>query len=151
VSVTGDAADAEVRIGDGPTLSCRAERMPEGILLTVGDRTVEVLVASGETRTWLHVDGATHELAEAPPVRAASDDADHDGELISPMPGSVVAVAATTGSPVREGEVLVVVEAMKMEHAMTAPFDGEVADVGVRVGDRVSVGQQLVTVRRSDA
>jgi acetyl-CoA/propionyl-CoA carboxylase biotin carboxyl carrier protein len=149
VAVTGDRHQAEVRIGDGSALSCRAEPLPEGFLLTAGDRTVPVLVVSDAGRTWVHVDGATHEFAEAPPVRAAADAADHDGEIVSPMPGSVVAVGTTSGSSVREGEVLVVVEAMKMEHALTAPFDGAVGEVEVRVGDRVSVGQPLVTVRRS--
>jgi acetyl-CoA/propionyl-CoA carboxylase biotin carboxyl carrier protein len=62
------------------------------------------------------------------------------------MPGAVVAVRAAVGDDVREGEVLLVVEAMKMEHALTAKLAGTVTDLTVRVGDQVVVDQLLATV-----
>jgi acetyl-CoA/propionyl-CoA carboxylase, biotin carboxylase, biotin carboxyl carrier protein len=105
---------------------------------------VPVVMAGG---SWLHIEGTTYELTEAPPERRDADAHAHDGEINSPMPGSVVAVTAQAGTSVRDGEVLVVVEAMKMEHSLTSPFDGEVDEVAVRIGDRVAAGQLLVTVR----
>ncbi|WP_306132277.1 ATP-binding protein [Roseivivax marinus] len=62
----------------------------------------------------------------------------------APMPGRVVHVAVTAGQEVREGERLAVLEAMKMEHALTAWRDGVVAEVLVAEGDQVEAGASLV-------
>ncbi len=62
------------------------------------------------------------------------------------MPGKVVAVQATAGDTVTKGQSIVVVEAMKMEHALTAPFDGVVAEVSASAGDQVTDGAVLARV-----
>jgi acetyl-CoA/propionyl-CoA carboxylase biotin carboxyl carrier protein len=78
------------------------------------------------------------------PVRP--DDAHSgDAELTSPMPGSVVAVGVSDGERVTAGTVVVTVEAMKMEHTLTAPVDG-VVELLVAEGDQVKVGQLLAKV-----
>ncbi|WP_305778183.1 acetyl-CoA carboxylase biotin carboxyl carrier protein subunit, partial [Mycobacterium avium] len=66
-------------------------------------------------------------------------------EILSPMPGSVIAVQTPSGSDVSEGDAVVVVEAMKMEHSLAAPVSGRV-EVLVCVGDQVSVDQVLARV-----
>jgi len=63
------------------------------------------------------------------------------------MPGRVVDVRTTPGATVDAGAVLVVLEAMKMEHAVRAPLSGVVADLRVAVGDQVEVEQLLVVLR----
>ena len=68
------------------------------------------------------------------------------GSLTAPMPGTVVQVAAEQGQSVAAGDVLVVLEAMKMEHAVRAPVDGVVADVLVAAGQQVDDGAVLVVV-----
>jgi biotin carboxyl carrier protein len=62
------------------------------------------------------------------------------------MPGTVVRVAAEKGQSVQAGDVLVVLEAMKMEHAVRAPVDGVVDDVLVAAGQQVTDGAVLVVV-----
>jgi biotin carboxyl carrier protein len=62
------------------------------------------------------------------------------------MPGTVVAVRAAVGQHVRKGETLVALEAMKMEHAIRSPHDGEVTEVCVTVGSQVETDQVLVVV-----
>ena len=83
-------------------------------------------------------------------VRALVDSADddHAGEITSPMPGTVVAVPAADGDEIAAGATVVVVEAMKMEHALKAPFDG-VVTVKATAGDKVSAGQVLAFVERN--
>jgi 3-methylcrotonyl-CoA carboxylase alpha subunit len=71
-----------------------------------------------------------------------------DGAMVSPMPGRIVSVATQSGATVKRGQRLVVLEAMKMEHAIMAPFDGVVSDLPVNEGDQVTEGTMLVTVRR---
>jgi propionyl-CoA carboxylase alpha chain len=72
------------------------------------------------------------------------------GSLVAPMPGTVVRVAADPGAAVSAGEVLVVLEAMKMEHAVAAPADGRVSEVRVAVGQVVDTGAVLAVVEAAD-
>ena len=62
------------------------------------------------------------------------------------MPGRIVAVPAKAGDAVTKGQSIVVLEAMKMEHALTAPFDGVVGAISVSVGDQAAEGTVLATV-----
>jgi acetyl-CoA/propionyl-CoA carboxylase biotin carboxyl carrier protein len=93
--------------------------------------------------------GATHRLVEPPPEALAAAGAETAPELRSPMPGTVVAVPVDDGAAVEAGAAVVVVEAMKMEHAVPAPLPGTV-EVLVRVGDRVTRDQVLARVRPAD-
>jgi propionyl-CoA carboxylase alpha chain len=68
------------------------------------------------------------------------------GGLVAPMPGKVIDLRVQEGDAVRAGDVLVVLEAMKMEHPMRAPEDGVVADVRVAVGEQVEKGALLLAV-----
>jgi acetyl/propionyl-CoA carboxylase alpha subunit len=68
------------------------------------------------------------------------------GSLVAPMPGSVVRVNVSVGDPVTAGQVLVVLEAMKMEHSITAPADGVVAELSAAEGAQVDTGTVLAVV-----
>ncbi len=68
------------------------------------------------------------------------------GSLLAPLPGSVVRVEVVMGQKVAAGDVLVVLEAMKMEHTMRAPYDGVIAELRVEPGTQVETGDILVVV-----
>ncbi|MHA6758294.1 acetyl/propionyl/methylcrotonyl-CoA carboxylase subunit alpha [Streptacidiphilus sp. PAMC 29251] len=68
------------------------------------------------------------------------------GSLLAQMPGTVVRVAAEAGAEVGAGQVIVVLEAMKMEHSVCAPHDGILAELGVVVGQQVDVGAVLAVI-----
>ena len=67
-------------------------------------------------------------------------------KINSPMPGKIVAVKADAGSVVKKGDVVVVLEAMKMENEICAPQDGTIAGIEVAVGDQVEGGSLLATM-----
>jgi propionyl-CoA carboxylase alpha chain len=73
-------------------------------------------------------------------------DAAVKGGLLAPMPGKVVRVAVQPGEVVTRGQVLVALEAMKMEQSAVSPSDGVVKAVLVREGEQVTAGQVLVLV-----
>ena len=69
-----------------------------------------------------------------------------EGSIRADMPGTVLRVEVEQGQEVSEGETLLVLEAMKMELSIAAPFDGVVETVGAAAGDRVAVGHLLAEV-----
>lgn len=73
------------------------------------------------------------------------------GRVVTPMPGRVVRVDVREGEAVVAGQRLVVVEAMKMEHAVKAPCDGVVRGLAAAVGGQVQDGDVLLTIRGGEA
>jgi 3-methylcrotonyl-CoA carboxylase alpha subunit len=86
-----------------------------------------------------------------PGVGGGAGGAASDGTLLSPMPGRVIAVDARQGDKVAKGQKLVTLEAMKMEHSLTAPFHGIVAELNAAEGAQVTEGTLLVRVEKADA
>ena len=97
------------------------------------------------TQTWVHLDGATFVLDDRPVISRARVSGSTEAELAAPMPATVIAVAITPGQRVSSGEILVRLEAMKMELPIIAPRDGVIRAVACRVGDLVQPGIPLVT------
>ncbi len=74
----------------------------------------------------------------------------HDGDILSPMPGKVIAVEVAAGDTVSKGQKLLTLEAMKMEHSLTAPFDGVVAELAATPGAQVQVEALLVRIEPAE-
>lgn len=83
--------------------------------------------------------------APAPKAPAASGKAG-SVEVSAPMPGKILAVKASVGQSVKKGEVILLLEAMKMENEVVAPQDGTIASINVNSGDMVEAGNVLATM-----
>ena len=83
-------------------------------------------------------------LTEIDPLAHAADAAGSGGRLTAPMPGKVVSFLARAGDVVKRGQPLAVMEAMKMEHTISAPHDGVVQELMYGVGDQVAEGGELL-------
>ncbi|WP_394615718.1 acetyl/propionyl/methylcrotonyl-CoA carboxylase subunit alpha [Lentzea sp. JNUCC 0626] len=133
----------EVVVGAGEPVRARARQ--EGADLLVGSRRY-AMAREGDV-LWLGHDGASWALVEAEfLVGAAEGAAASGGPVKSPMPGTVLVVRAQQGEEVTAGQALFVVEAMKMEHTVTAPVDGVLAEVHVQAGQQVRLDQVLALV-----
>ena len=149
VHITGVPRSAEVCIEDGECRSLQSDLTGDQLTVTLDGLRSEYTVAGADSKVWLAGGGTTAVLEEVreAPVRP-DDEPTGDAELSSPMPGAVVAVSIEDGAEVEAGAVVVTVEAMKMEHALTAPVDG-VVELLVAVGDQVKVGQPLARITAS--
>ena len=67
-------------------------------------------------------------------------------QIVAPMPGKILAIKAPAGTAVTSGQVVLVLEAMKMENEIVAPQDGTIASINVAVGDMVEAGSKLATM-----
>jgi len=104
----------------------------------------------GGAAALLTFDGATFRVT-ADRTEGGPGGAAGNGSILSPMPGRIVSVEVSEGQPVTAGQKLLVLEAMKMEQALTAPFDGVVETLTAVAGAQVQVDTLLVKVAKGDA
>ena len=127
--------------------------------VTLNGRTYEVEVEAGKAMLLSEYEAvvpaaapaapaAAAPVAEAAPVAApAAPTVSGSGEAVNaPMPGTILKVNVTQGQTVKSGEVLCILEAMKMENEIMAPKDGTVTQVVVSKGSKVDTGAPLVVI-----
>jgi propionyl-CoA carboxylase alpha chain len=127
----------------------------DDVAVIAADPSLVALEVGGVRRTFtLHIDGAQIDvessLGHVSLTRQSRfvDPADQvaTGSLLAPMPGSVISVAVATGDTVTAGQTVLVLEAMKMQHTVSAPHDGVVTEIDVTVGQQVEAGAVLAVV-----
>lgn len=121
--------------------------------ITVNGNVYEVTVEEGFTGAASTPKAAAPAPAAAPkaapaPAAAPAAPAGAAGAVAvtAPMPGKILGVKASAGQAVKRGQVLLILEAMKMENEIVAPQDGTVATINVAVGDSVEPGATLATL-----
>jgi biotin carboxyl carrier protein len=112
------------------------------LIVRGGERSVRAYVAGPPERPWVFVDGSAWEL-EVVQGRAAPSSRTDLG-LTAPMPATVVRIVASAGEAVRKDDVLLVLEAMKMELPIRAPRDGRVTAIRCAQGELVQPGAPLL-------
>jgi propionyl-CoA carboxylase alpha chain len=143
-------ADLTVAYSAGPVV-----HDPDGVTVLDVTPTRVVLDVDGVVETYrvavcagaVDVDGP-HGSVDLVPVPRFIDPSEvvAEGSLLAPMPAAVVEVAVTDGQDVRKGDVVVVLEAMKMQHTITAPADGVVTQLSVTPGSQVESGAVLAII-----
>ena len=115
-------------------------------MLDDDDHPMTRLIGLSATRLVAFESGSAFEVSAFARGGSGAGGPASDGALRAPMPGKIVATPAKPGDTVTKGQPVVVLEAMKMEHALVAPFDGVVGEIGVSVGDQVAADMVLAVV-----
>jgi acetyl/propionyl-CoA carboxylase alpha subunit len=115
-------------------------------MLDDDDHPMTRLISLSATRLVAFESGSAFEVSAFARGGSGAGGPASDGALRAPMPGKIVATPAKPGDTVTKGQPVVVLEAMKMEHALVAPFDGVVGEIGVSIGDQVAADAVLATV-----
>ena len=127
-----------------------AVQMPDKAwLLHIDGQRFVVHAASEKDMRFIHFEGVQYQLEKSTGRRKRTGAGSTPGSLKAEMPGQVIDVRVSEGDTVIAGQVLVVLEAMKMEIRLTAPYDGTVAKLLVSQGAVVDRGQLLVEVAES--
>ena len=116
---------------------------------TVPQAGPAVVWRDGETRVFF-ADGQAWEFG-SPEYEGSEEAGSGDGVLTAPMPGVVTVVKVSEAQAVKRGDILLVLEAMKMENSLAAPFDGVVAVLKARLGDQVQEGAVLARIERQSS
>jgi geranyl-CoA carboxylase alpha subunit len=101
---------------------------------------------AAQGRLYLMLGDADHAASVAPSAAGKRAASEPQGRIAAPMNGRVAALPAAPGSAVKAGQVVAVIEAMKMEHSLLAPYDGVLEALHVMVGEQAIPGQLLATV-----
>ncbi|HLU08432.1 MAG TPA: biotin carboxylase N-terminal domain-containing protein [Oceanobacillus sp.] len=139
------------------------KRQVSAISLTQGERGVldftleidghrqPVTVAYGDNdQWWVHSPAGTHVLTWVSPLPVGNKTAESEGTLRSPMPGQVIKIDVEIGQEVKKGDILLVIEAMKMEHRIKAPYDGTITALHYQIGQTVEAGVKLLELQASE-
>ena len=139
LTVDGEPLDAVIIAGTPHTVSLRIAGVRHSYSTLV-------------TATTVHVDGVDGSWSLPVMTRfPLPDAAGLAGSLVAPMPGSIVRIAAEVGTAVEPGQLVMVIEAMKMEHDIVAPAAGVVSELMVGAGQQVDAGQVLLVLSTESA
>ena len=117
------------------------------ISASVDGRWVEARLIEVAADVFVAVDGMTEKITfETLDAGQFDDISSGDGAIVAPLPGQVVKVEVAVNDSVKEGQTLLVVEAMKMEHTVAAPRDGVVQSIAFAAGERVDEGVELIAL-----
>ena len=114
--------------------------------LDLGKRSVTVFVTRTQDGFVIDTGSELHRFSKVGIDDIHTDPIDHPGHLRSPMPGTIVSINVSPGDEVAKGQSLMVLEAMKMEHTITAPTQGVVSEVMYQPGDRVDADVELLVI-----
>ena len=114
--------------------------------ITVNGNGYDVTVEEGAAGAATSAPKAAAPKAAAPKAAPKAAAGQGSVKVNSPMPGKILSVKASVGQAVKKGEVLMILEAMKMENEVVAPEDGTVASIDVAAGDSVEAGVVLATL-----
>jgi len=113
-------------------------------LVRDGDRLTQAYAIVSGGATWVFHDGVVYEIVEARPSHKGHRGAHVRSELTAPMPATVVAIKVKPGDEVKKGDILIVLEAMKMELPVRAPADGRVEAIHCQPGELVQPDRSLI-------
>jgi propionyl-CoA carboxylase alpha chain len=136
-------------MGDGAVARIHAWS-DRGIDLEIDGRRRQTRITRAGARLFVQSSQGDLELVEQPRFEAP-ESTSPSGVIVAPMPGKVIDLRVAVGDSVRTGEILVVLEAMKMEHPLSAAEYGVVSEVLVSAGDQVENGALLLVVTSASA
>lgn len=130
---------------DNTEYTVEADEIKPGYLkIKIGDRVIKCVITEGAKDKFVFVDGDVFKVKNVELTGVKKTERKEEGDLSSPISGKVVSIKVKNGASVKKGDVLMVIEAMKMEYLIRAPYDGKIKKVNFKEKDQIEIGQNTV-------
>jgi len=134
---------------DNTEYKVKAEEIKPGqIKIKIGDRIIKAVITEGKKEKFVFVEGNVYKVKTVELTATRKRKKKQEGDLNSPISGKVVNVKVNKGTKVKKGDVLMVIEAMKMEYLIRAPFAGKIKKVNFKEKDQIEIGQETVVIEK---
>jgi len=132
---------------DNTEYKVEAEEIKPGQLkIKIGKRVLKAVITEGDKEQYVFVDGDVYKIKHVELTAKKKTRKKEEGNLNSPISGKVVNVKVKKGENVKKGDVLMVIEAMKMEYLIRAPSDGKVKKVNFKENDQIEIGEETLEI-----
>ena len=123
----------------------KAEEIKPGHLkIKIGDRLIKSVITEGEKEKFIFLDGNVFKVKPVELTGVKKTKKKEEGDLSSPISGKVVSIKVKNGNTVKKGDVIMIIEAMKMEYLIRAPFNGKIKKINFKEKDQIEIGQKTV-------
>ena len=126
------------------------ETKPGQLTIQLGDRVIKCVISEGEESKFVFLGGDVFKVKRIE-LTGAKKTEKKEGDLASPISGTVVSVKVNEGSSVKKGDVIMVIEAMKMEYLIRAPYNGRVKKINFKEKDQIEIGQITAELEQKEA
>ncbi len=123
------------------------ELKPGQLSIHLGDRVIKSVISQGGDDKFVFIDGNIFKVKRIE-LTGRKTTEKKEGDLHSPISGTIVSIKAKEGSLVKKDDVLLVIEAMKMEYLIRAPYDGKVKKIHFKEKDQIEIGQLTAEIQR---
>jgi biotin carboxyl carrier protein len=125
------------------------EIKPGHLKIKLGDRVIKCVITKGDKDKFVFVEGDVFKVRNIELTGTKKTKKKDEGNLNSPISGKVVGIKVKDGDKVKKGDVLMIIEAMKMEYLIRAPYNGKVKKVNFKEKDQIEIGQNTVEVTKN--
>lgn len=124
------------------------EIKPGHLKLKIGERLIKAVIAESDKDKIVFVEGDVYKVKPVELTGTKKKKSKKKADLSSPISGKVVDVKVKKGDKVKKDQVLMVIEAMKMEYLIRAPFKGVVKKVNFKENDQIEIGQNTIDLKK---
>ena len=134
---------------DNTEYKVEADEIKPGYLkIKLGDRVIKCVITKGDKDKFVFVEGDVFKVRNIELTGAKKTKKKDEGNLNSPISGKVVSIKVKDGDKVKKGDVLMIIEAMKMEYLIRAPYNGKVKKVNFKENNQIEIGQNTVEITK---
>lgn len=135
---------------DNNEYTVQATEIKSGQLkIKIGDRIIKCVISEGEEDKFVFIDGNIFKVKRIE-LTGQKKAGRKEGGLNSPISGTVVSIKTKKGNRVKKGDVIMVIEAMKMEYLIRAPYNGIVKKVNFNEKDQIEIGQKTIDIESEE-
>jgi len=125
------------------------ELKPGQLTIQLGDRVIKAVISGADDNKFVFIEGNVFRVKRIE-LTGRKKTEKKEGDLNSPISGTVVSIKAKEGKTVKKDDVILIIESMKMEYLIRAPYDGEVKKIYFKEKDQIEIGQLTAEIEKEE-